>query len=251
MINRVNSHNALKKVGITMTMYKTLLFDVDDTLLDFDVAENAALAQVFQQENIPATPEMIARYKEINEAMWRAFERGEITKSALHNTRFAIALQEFGFEVDGAHLEAVFQQYLQQAHPYVEGAYEVITQLAEHYDLYVVSNGITTTQNKRLTDANLAPYFKGIFVSEQTGYQKPMPAFFDYVFERIEDFQKEQTLIIGDSLTSDIKGGLQAGIDTCWFNIHHLENTSAITPHYEIQTLQELYGLLHVKVTQY
>ncbi|WP_341299486.1 YjjG family noncanonical pyrimidine nucleotidase [Lysinibacillus sp. FSL H8-0500] len=234
-----------------MTKYETLLFDVDDTLLDFNVAENAALAQVFQQENIATTPAMIARYKEINDSMWRAFERGEITKNTLHNTRFAVALKEFGFEVDGAYVETVFQKYLQQAHPYVEGAYEVIAHLAEHYDLYVVSNGVTITQNKRLTDAKLAPYFKGIFVSEQTGYQKPMPAFFDYVFERIERFQKDKALIIGDSLTSDIKGGLQAGIDTCWFNIHNIENTSTITPHYEITALHELHGLLSHKVPQY
>lgn len=111
-----------------------------------------------------------------------------------------------------------------------------------------MSNGITVTQNKRLVDANLAQYFKGIFISEQTGYQKPMPAFFDYVFERIDNFDKEKALIIGDSLTSDIKGGLQSGIDTCWFNIRNVENTSGIEPHYEIKKLQDLHDLLNQKI---
>ncbi|WP_155594034.1 YjjG family noncanonical pyrimidine nucleotidase [Lysinibacillus cavernae] len=234
-----------------MTKYKTLLFDVDDTLLDFDLAENAALDRMFKEENIPTTPEMIARYKEINESMWRAFERGEVTKNTLHNTRFAIALKEFGIEVDGVYFESLFQKYLQEAHHYVEGAYDVIAQLAEQYHLYVVSNGVTITQNKRLVDANLAQYFKGIFISEQTGYQKPMPAFFDYVFDRIEHFDKDKTLIIGDSLTSDVKGGLQSGIDTCWFNIHNIENISGIEPHYEIKELHELHDLLNIKIPQY
>lgn len=227
-----------------MTKYETLLFDVDDTLLDFDLAENAALDRLFDQENIATTPMMIARYKEINESMWRAFERGEVTKNTLHNTRFSIALKEFGLEVDGEYFEAIFQKYLQEAHHFVDGAYELIAQLADNYNLYVVSNGKTITQNKRLVDADLAKYFKGIFISEQTGYQKPMPAFFDYVFERIEGLNKEKALIVGDSLTSDVKGGLQVGIDTCWFNIHEVENTSEISPNYEIKKLHELYTVL-------
>ncbi|MGG2055246.1 YjjG family noncanonical pyrimidine nucleotidase [Lysinibacillus pakistanensis] len=232
-----------------MTKYETLLFDVDDTLLDFDIAENAALDHLFKQENIAATPTLVARYKEINESMWRAFERGEVAKDTLHNTRFSIALKEFGYDVDGSYFEAIFQKYLKEAHHYVDGAYEVIEQLANHYDLYVVSNGKTDTQNKRLQDAQLAQFFKDIFISEQTGFQKPMPAFFDYVFERIDGLQKSKTLIIGDSLTSDIKGGLQAGIDTCWFNIRHIDNTSTIQPHYEIKKLHELHVLLDNKIT--
>ncbi|GLC89183.1 YjjG family noncanonical pyrimidine nucleotidase [Lysinibacillus piscis] len=227
-----------------MAKYETLLFDVDDTLLDFDLAENAALQQLFQQEHIDATPAMITRYKEINEAMWRSFERGEVSKEALHNTRFAVALKEFGLEVDGPYFEEVFQHYLQEAHHYVDGAYETIEMLANHYELYIVSNGKTTTQNKRLASADLAPYFKDIFISEQTGYQKPMPDFFNYVFQRIDNFKREKTLIVGDSLTSDVKGGLLAGIDTCWFNIHNITNTSDIKPHYEIKKLQELHHIL-------
>lgn len=232
-----------------MTKYETLLFDVDDTLLDFDLAEDAALDRLFKQENIAATPTMIARYKEINESMWRAFERGEVSKDELHNTRFSIALKEFGLDVDGEYFEAIFQKYLKEAHHYVDGAYEIIEQLADNYELYVVSNGKTITQNKRLEDANLAQFFKEIFISEQTGYQKPMPAFFDYVFERIENINKDKTLIIGDSLTSDVKGGLQAGIDTCWFNIRDIENTSEIQPHFEIKKLHDLHLLLDNKVT--
>ncbi|MGE8000339.1 YjjG family noncanonical pyrimidine nucleotidase [Lysinibacillus sp. NPDC093190] len=232
-----------------MTKYETLLFDVDDTLLDFDLAENAALDRLFKQENIAVTGAMIARYKEINESMWRAFERGEVSKDALHNTRFSIALKEFGFEVDGEYFEAIFQKYLKEAHHYVDGAYEVIEQLADSYELYVVSNGKTITQNKRLEDANLAQFFNGVFISEQTGYQKPMPAFFDYVFGRIDNINKDKTMIIGDSLTSDVKGGLQAGIDTCWFNIRNIENTSDIQPHFEIKKLHDLHLLLDNKVT--
>ena len=224
--------------------YKTLLFDVDDTLLDFNLAENAALTRLFEQEKMAVTPTMLARYKEINEALWRAFEREEVSKSELHNTRFSNFFEEYGIDVDGEYFEAGFQKYLQEAHNYVEGAYDVIAQLAENYDLYVVSNGKTTTQNKRLMDAGLAKYFKGIFISEQTGYQKPMIEFFDYVFARIDGFDQNKTLIIGDSLTADVKGGLRAGIDTCWFNIRGIDNISDIQPHYEIKKLHELHRLL-------
>lgn len=227
--------------------YKTLLFDVDDTLLDFNLAENAALTRLFEQENMTVTPAMLTRYKEINEWLWRAFERGEVTKSVLHNTRFSKFFKEYGIDVDGAYFEAGFQKYLQEAHYYVEGAYDVIAELAKKYDLYIVSNGKMATQNKRLIDADLAKYFKGIFISEQTGYQKPMIEFFDYVFARIDGLDKNKTLIIGDSLTADVKGGLQAGIHTCWFNIHDIENTSDIQPHYEIKKLQELHTLLENK----
>lgn len=227
-----------------MGKYETLLFDVDDTLLDFNLAENAALTRLFEQEKMTVTLAMLTRYKEINNGLWRAFERGEVTKSVLHNTRFSEFFKGYGMEVDGAHFEAEFQKFLQEAHDYVEGAYEVIAQLAESYDLYVVSNGKTATQNKRLMDADLARYFKGIFISEQTGYQKPMTQFFDYVFTRIDGLDKDKTLIIGDSLTADIKGGLQAGIHTCWFNIHNIENVTDIKPHYEIKKLHELHMLL-------
>lgn len=228
-----------------MSKYEILLFDVDDTLLDFNLAEDAALNRLFEQEKIATTPTMISRYKEINESMWRAFERGEVTKTSLHNTRFSIALKEFGIDVDGEYFETVFQKYLQEAHHYVDGAYELIAQLADNYDLYVVSNGVTKTQNKRLADADLAKYFKGIFISEQTGFQKPMPAFFDYVFDRIDGLNKEKTLIVGDSLTSDVKGGLLAGIDTCWFNFRDILNITEIQPHYEIKKLHELHTLLN------
>ena len=149
--------------------YQTLLFDVDDTLLDFNLAENAALTRLFEQENMNVTPAMLTRYKEINEGLWRAFERGEVTKSVLHNTRFSQFFKEYGIDVDGAHFETGFQRYLQEAHYYVEGAYDVIAKLAETYDLYIVSNGKMATQNKRLLDADLAKYFKGILSRSKRG----------------------------------------------------------------------------------
>ncbi|MEG0450287.1 MAG: YjjG family noncanonical pyrimidine nucleotidase [Lysinibacillus sp.] len=227
-----------------MSKYEVLLFDVDDTLLDFDLSEGVALEKLFAQENVQVTPEMLVRYKEINESMWRAFERGEVEKQTLHNTRFSVFFKEYGIEVDGAHFEAGFQQHLENAYHFVEGAYELIASLSKKHSLYVVSNGKTTTQNKRLKQAKLMQYFDGIFISEQTGYQKPMPAFFDYVFDHVKGINKKSTLIIGDSLTADVKGGLQYGIDTCWFNYHNVEQPKDIKPDYEIKQLKELYEVL-------
>lgn len=120
----------------------------------------------------------------------------------------------------------------------------MITNLKDDYELYIVTNGVSTTQDKRLKDAGLHPFFKDIFVSEATGFQKPMPEYFDYVFKRIPDLSVERSIIIGDSLSSDIKGGELAGLDTCWFNPYSLPNTTGCNPTYEIKKLEELYEIL-------
>src|SRR5690606_32564259 len=113
------------------------------------------------------------------------------------------------------------------------------------FQLYIVTNGVPETQYKRLKNAKLDHYFKHIFVSVEIGYQKPMKEFFDYVFERIPDVKLEETLIIGDSLSSDIQGGINAGIDTCWFNRNRKQNQSPFKPTYEIHDLKELYSIIN------
>lgn len=129
----------------------------------------------------------------------------------------------------------------------IDGAYELIERLSPSFDLYIVTNGVSRSQYKRLGDSGLYPFFKDVFVSEDTGFQKPMKEYFDYVFARIPGFSAEHGLIIGDSLSADIKGGQMAGIDTCWFNPGKKENESGIIPTYEIQSLDELYDVLKVE----
>ncbi len=166
------------------------------------------------------------------------------------NTRFSTLFKELKKEIDGILFEQKYRNYLNEGHDLMVGAFDLVQELKDDYDLYIVTNGISKTQYRRLRDSGLYPLFKDIFVSEDTGFQKPMKAYFDYVFARIPNFSKEQTLIIGDSLTSDIKGGQLAGIATCWFNPGNKVNETGIEPDYQIQTLEELYQLLQKQLVK-
>ncbi|EOP16538.1 MULTISPECIES: YjjG family noncanonical pyrimidine nucleotidase [Bacillus] len=227
-----------------MKKYKTLLFDVDDTLLDFQKTEKVALRMLFEEKGIPLTSEVEARYKKVNKGLWDVFEKGEINRDEVVNTRFSILFKEYGKEVDGILFENNYRSYLEEGNQLIQGAFEFINQIQNEYDLYIVTNGISKTQDKRLRNAGLHSLFKGIFVSEDTGFQKPMKEYFDYVFERIPNFASEEGLIIGDSLSADIKGGYVAGIDTCWFNPEKKLNDSEIVPTYEVHSFEDLYALL-------
>jgi 2-haloacid dehalogenase len=227
--------------------YKTLFFDVDDTLLDFGAAEKLALQLLFEEQNIPLTSEVEDQYKKINQGLWKRFEAGELDRDEVVNTRFSLLFNENGKEMDGALLEKNYRSYLEQGHQLVDGAFELISELHNNYDLYVVTNGVSKTQDIRLRDSGLFPFFKNIFVSEDTGYQKPMKEFFDYVFSRIPNFRVEEALIIGDSLSADIKGGELAELDTCWFNPNMKHNHSNINPSYQIHKLEEIKKILRMK----
>lgn len=234
-----------------MKKYKTLFFDVDDTLLDFGAAEKLALQLLFEEQNIPLTSEVEGQYKKINQGLWKRFEAGELDRDEVVNTRFSILFNEYGKEMDGILLEKNYRSYLEQGHQLVDGAFELISELHNDFDLYVVTNGVSKTQDKRLRDSGLFPLFRNIFVSEDTGYQKPMKEFFDYVFARIPNFRVEEALIIGDSLSADIKGGELAGMDTCWFNPNMKQNHTNIKPSYQIHNLEELIQIVRVKTGSY
>ncbi|QIC05271.1 noncanonical pyrimidine nucleotidase, YjjG family [Brevibacillus sp. 7WMA2] len=229
-----------------MKNYQTLLFDVDDTLLDFGAAERSALQLLFKDQSLLLTPEIEAHYQHINQGLWRAFEEGKIGRDEVINTRFSILFKEYDQEVDGVLLEQSYRSYLEEGHQLMNGALELITKLHKHYDLYIVTNGVSKTQYRRLRDSGLYPLFKGIYVSEDTGFQKPMKEYFDYVFAQIPNFSVEKGLLIGDSLNADIKGGQLAGLDTCWFNPGMKPNHTEFVPTYQIQKLEELYQIVRI-----
>ena len=227
-----------------MRKYKTLLLDADDTLFDFKACEREALRVAFQKYGFPLNDEISQQYAEINKALWKRYELGEIDRNSVIYSRFGILFQQIGIEHDGISFEDDYQELLGMQHFMIEGAKEVLTYLQGKYDLYIVTNGVTATQHRRLMESGVNRFVKQIFVSEETGYQKPMKEYFDYCFKRIEDIDRSRTLIIGDSLSSDILGGNNAGIDTCWYNPDALVNTISARIDYEIRSLRELYGIL-------
>ncbi|WP_025028683.1 YjjG family noncanonical pyrimidine nucleotidase [Caldalkalibacillus mannanilyticus] len=230
-----------------MKKYQTLLFDVDDTLLDFGAAENLALHRLFEEQKMSLTSEIKGDYQRINQNLWKSFEEGKISRDEVINTRFSILFKEYGHEVDGVLVEKKYRHYLEEGAQLVQGAFALITHLQEFYDLYIVTNGVSQTQYKRLQKSGLHPFFKDIFVSEDTGYQKPMKEYFEYVFARIPHFSVEKTLIIGDSLSADITGGQLAGLDTCWYNPAMKGNDTGVDPTYQIHQLDELYPILQIE----
>lgn len=227
-----------------MKQYRFLLFDLDNTLLDFDAAEQVAIRKAFRDLSLEPTDALIDRYCAINIAQWEAFERGELTRDEVLVRRFALLFGELGLSIDPERAEALYRGYLGIGHYFVPHAPEVLAALAPHYRLFIASNGVADTQESRLASAGIVPYFEQIFISETTGRHKPERAYFDYCFSHIADFDPRAALMIGDSLTSDILGGRNAGIDTCWFNPKHRPGRPDILPTYEIHSLPELPELL-------
>lgn len=226
-------------------MIKYVLLDIDDTLLDFGKAEAAAIKKTFERIGIPATDEVIARYSEINNAQWSALEKGELTRQQVLVRRFDILFEELGIKgVPSEMAQASYEYLLGIGHYFIDGAVELLEALKDKYELYIVSNGTACVQDSRLASAGIAPYFKDIFISERIGADKPSREFFDRAFSRIEGFEREKAIIVGDRLSSDILGGINAGITTCWFNPKRLPPDPDIPADYEIHALDELPELL-------
>lgn len=224
--------------------YKHLLFDADDTLLDFQASEQEALKSLFQSLHLAYTESLVNKYHEINHGLWAAFERGEISKDEILQTRFRKLFSELGIVVDRPKLEEEYQEMLASSHIVIPGSYELLDQLRNHFELYIVSNGVASTQYNRLHASGLFPYFQNIFISEETGYQKPQIEFFHYVFDRIPAFDASKAIIIGDSLSSDMQGGINAKINTCWYNPKGLVNTKGLPITHEISSLELLCDIL-------
>lgn len=225
-----------------MKKYKTLLFDSDDTLLDFKKAEENALSAAMKQCGLTFTAELCKTYSEANKVYWKAFEKGEIEKKEIYVGRFELFLKNAGIIYSAKKLAECYEELLKKQYDLIEGAELTCTELQDKYDMYIVSNGNIKVQLPRLDGSGLRKYFKDVFVSEKVGYQKPQKEFFDYVFSSIGILNKSDVLIIGDSISSDICGGINAGIDTCLFLRE--PNLSGVSPTYTVKDHKELRKLL-------
>lgn len=204
-----------------MNKFTTLLFDADNTLLDFLKDERQALEKALEHFGVPVSEENIKIYSDINQGMWKQLEKGEITKPELKRTRFKKFFEAIDFHCDEEPLtvNGYYLSLLGEGGNTLDGAVETVRKLHEEgYDIHIITNGIAATQANRLTRSGLLPYIGEIFVSETVGYQKPRKEYFDFVLEKINEKDKSKILVIGDSLTSDIKGAMNAGLKCVWLN---------------------------------
>ena len=227
-----------------MKKYSFLLFDADNTLLDFDENERVSLSVTFTHFGIPCDEKTIALYHDINLMYWQMLAENRIGKEELLIKRFETLFERIGVEADPVETENYYRSGLGQGFQVVPGAMEVCRKLKNDYKLYVITNGVTKTQQSRLRGSGFEDLMDGIFISDEIGYDKPDVRFFEYVRSHIEGFEKEKALVIGDSLFSDIRGGVDFGLDTCYLNAYHKPNTSEIKPTYEIQDIVELLNIL-------
>ena len=225
-------------------MIRNVLFDLDDTLFDFHKAEKIALTKTLVHFGIDPTEETLALYSTINAAHWKRLELGEISREEVKVGRYRELFKTIGVECDPVKATAYYESMLAIGHYFMPGAPELLEELYRKYRLYIVSNGTAKVQEGRIGSSGITKYMDGIFISQILGANKPDKQFFDICFAEIPDFSLSETVIIGDSLSSDIKGGINAGIITVWFNPKGIENDNDIKPDYTIKELSEVPGLL-------
>ncbi len=231
-----------------MKVYEVILFDADMTLFDFDRAEKEAFGTVMAANGIHCTEDDYRRYKAINQSLWDRLGRGEITKDDVQNRRFTEFIETVkggAAGADGVRLNAAYVEALAECPYLLDGAEALCRNLKEYgYRLYLATNGISRVQRKRFEASAIYPYFEDIFVSEDAGAPKPMPAYFDYVFSKIGEDARRYTLMVGDNLETDIAGGIAAGLDTCWYNPGHQPGKPGIRPTEEADSMMHLEILL-------
>ena len=224
-------------------MIEFLFLDLDDTILDFHKAERIALTKTIRDFGVEPTEEVLHRYHLINKWHWEQLELGKLTRAEVLENRFKVLFQELGREVDATACARAYERNLSVGHYFLPGAEEAVEALHKKYRLFLASNGTASVQKGRMTSANLYRFFEKVFVSQEIGYNKPSEAYFDTCFAQIPGFDRAKAIMVGDSLSSDIKGGINAGIATVWVNPEH-KDCGNVKPDYEIESLSQLEALL-------
>ena len=229
-----------------MKKYITIFWDLDQTLLNFDLSMEYALRAVFAQYGLTVTGELTARYDAINRSYWLRLESGELTKEQVTVGRFRTLFEELGItHVPPEEINVDYQRELGSVFFYMDGAKELVTLLKESgYRQYVVTNGVNSTQANKMRLSGLDRIMDGVFVSELMGYPKPRKEYFDACFAALPGVAREACILVGDSLTSDMKGAENAGVASCWFNPEGKVKDVEVRTDYEIRRLEELIPIL-------
>ena len=225
-------------------MIEFLFLDLDDTILDFKKAEYIAISKTIADFGVEPTEAVRRRYHLINKWHWEQLELGTMTRDQVLENRFKVLFAELGVTVDAQKVARTYEKNLGTGHWFLPGAEEAVALLSKKYRLFLASNGTASVQKGRMTSANLYRFFETVFVSQEIGCNKPSKAYFDACFARIPGFDPDKCLMVGDSLTSDILGGINAGIRTVWVNPDHTPGRPDIRPDFEIEALKDLPALL-------
>ena len=225
-------------------MIEFLFLDLDDTILDFHKAEKLAIRKTIESFGAEVTDEILARYHVINKAHWEMLERGELTREQVLVQRFAVLFEELGIAVDAVACARAYEKNLSIGHYFLPGAEEAVDRLSKKYRLFLASNGTASVQKGRMTSANLYRFFEKVFVSQEIGHNKPSLDYFNACFAQIPGFDPKKAMMVGDSLTSDIQGGNNAGIATCWVTAADTPDHPTIHADYRIEALSQLEALL-------
>ena len=225
--------------------YKVILFDADETLFDFKKAEKEAFKNTIIEFGVSYDESYHFNiYKEINTAIWKELEEGLITQEKLKTERFRRFIEKIEMDFNENDFATTYMKYLGEGSFLFEGAKELIEDLSDKYILSIVTNGLTAVQERRVKKSVIAKYFKDIVISEEVGISKPNPDIFEHAINNLGKFSKDEVLMIGDSLNSDIRGGINYNIDTCWYNPNNAENKTNLKPTYEMVDYKELRNLL-------
>lgn len=224
--------------------YPYLLFDADNTLFDFDKANRAAFAAVCREQDIPDTEEHYQLYAQCNARLWTAFDRGEVTKEFLVVQRFRDFCAALGIQREAEACNRVHLTTLGVSNVLLGHAEEVCRELSKTHKLYLVTNAVAAVQRERLRRSAIRPYISAAFISEEAGASKPHVEYFDYVFAHIDGITRDNCLVIGDSLSSDIRGANNYGLPCCWFNPKGAARPADLRIDYEITDLRQLYDIV-------
>lgn len=225
-------------------MFEILLLDLDDTILDFGKQEEVAIEKTLSDAGVEPNEENCSLYRKINLECWKRLEMGEITREQVIFGRFATLFETLGVTGDPEQTALSYVENLSEGHYFLPGAEEALKRLHKKYRLFMVSNGTASVQDRRIKSSGVGEYFEDIFISQNVGVNKPAKEYFDYCFARIPGFDKAKTMIVGDSPSSDIQGGKNAGIATCWVNPKHKVSSPERQPDYEIESIAQLEALL-------
>lgn len=225
--------------------YEVIIFDADETLFDFEKSEREAIKNTMMEFNIDYDENYHLKiYKDINSVVWKDFENGIIAQSDLNIERFRRLIKSLNFNFDEEKFAKAYIKHLSYASFLYNDSLALIENLYKKYKLLIVTNGLKDVQDNRIRKSIIGKYFENVVVSEEINISKPNPKIFEYALNSINYSNKSKVLIVGDSLTSDIQGGLNSGIDTCWFNPNNIINNISIKPTYEINNLMDLKNIL-------